>query len=208
MAVQSDDRQPRPQNPHDQTSAIHPGVYAPVVEKTNLQVNDSEGRLQIVLPETANIARDTIGRHAVGAKADYPALIYEDESGGIHRYTFAELDRLSTRFAAALAERGVARGEPVAVHTGQTPETAIAHLAIYKLGAVVLTLSQLYGLDTIEHILMTRKPGSSLPSRQAGISLARPGSASRASSTRFCVATRGTRVRRDSMTVWAHKQPG
>ena len=154
MAVQPDDRQPRNQ---DQADAIDPEIYAPVVEKTNLRVNQSDGRLQIVLPEMANIARDTIGRHAVGPRADYPALIYADESGGIHRYTFAELDKLSTRFAASLVERGVGRGEPVAVHTGQTPETAIAHLAIYKLGAVVLTLSQLYGLDTIEHILNDAK---------------------------------------------------
>jgi acetyl-CoA synthetase len=128
-------------------------LYAPVVERTSLCVDEREGRTRILLPETANIARDTIGLHARGNKADDTALIYEDESGALQRYSFAELDALSDRFSVALAERGVGRGEPVAVQTGQTPETAIAHMAIYKLGAVVLTLSQLYGPDTVAHIL-------------------------------------------------------
>ena len=128
-------------------------LYAPVIGKTNLRFDESEGRLKIELPSHANIARDTVGRFAKGETAGHTALLFEDEDGGLRHYSFAELDDLSDRFAAALAERGVARGEPVAVHTGQTPETAIAHLAIYKLGAVVLTLSQLYGPDTVEHVL-------------------------------------------------------
>ena len=126
-------------------------LYRPVIDKTNLTAT-AEG-LKIAIPPNANIARDTIGRFAKGAKADKPALIYEDESGGLTEYSFAELDDLANRFAVALAGMGVSRGDPVAVQTGQTPETAIAHMAIYKLGAVVLTLSHLYGPDTVKLIL-------------------------------------------------------
>lgn len=128
-------------------------LYKPVVDKTNLTRIDDSDYLQIAIPEKANIAQDTIGRYATGPKAQSTALIYEDNAGGLSSYTFAELDALACKFAVSLADLGVARGEPVAVQTGQTPETAIAHMAIYKLGAVVLTLSHLYGHDTVEHIL-------------------------------------------------------
>jgi acetyl-CoA synthetase len=132
-------------------------LYAPVAARTNLGLDDAGGRLAITWAEHANIAADTITLHARGERAGHTALIYEDESGTVTRYTFAELDELAGRFAAALAARGVQPGEPVAVQTGQTPQTAIAHMAIYKLGAVVLTLSQLYGPDTVRHIFADSK---------------------------------------------------
>ena len=71
----------------------------------------------------------------------------------MRRYSFAELNALSDRLAKGLRALGARPGEPVAVHTGQRPETALAHLAIHKIGAVVMTLSQLYGPDTVEHCL-------------------------------------------------------
>ncbi|MEE8266397.1 MAG: AMP-binding protein [Acidiferrobacterales bacterium] len=132
-------------------------LYAPVIAKTNLYFDQTEQRLKIALPARANIALDTVGRHAKGEKANHTALVFEDASGTLHRYTFAELDALSSRLAKGLLEKGVRRGDPVAVHTGQRPETAIAHFAIHKLGAIVLTLSQLYGPDTVEHILNDSK---------------------------------------------------
>lgn len=128
-------------------------VYSPLVGKTNLYYDEQEARLKIRIPERANIAADTVGRFARGARAGHPALIFEEEDGTLKRYSFAELDTLSDQLARGLRALGVGPGEPVAVHTGQRPETAIAHLAIHKLGAVVMTLSQLYGPDTVAHCL-------------------------------------------------------
>ncbi len=128
-------------------------LYASVIAKTNLRFDEHARRLKIELPARANIALDSVTRQARGANAERTALVFEDEPGDVYRYSFAELDVLSDRLAKELRAMGVTRGEPVAVHTGQSLETALAHLAIYKLGAIVLTLSQLYGPDTIEHIL-------------------------------------------------------
>lgn len=125
-------------------------LYAPLIARTNLRYDPAEGRPRVVIPEMANIAHDAVSRHAASG---HTALIYEDARGTVQRYSFADLDTLSDRLAKGLAAIGVGRGEPVAVQTGQTPETAIAHLAVYKLGAVVLTLSQLYGPDTVAHVL-------------------------------------------------------
>ena len=128
-------------------------LLGPLMRRTNLVRRPGSNRLEIAIPEDANIARDTIGLHAKGPNATHPALIHEDAAGSLTSYSFADLDGLASRFAVALANLGVARGQPVAVQTGQTPETAIAHMAVYKLGAVVLTLSHLYGADTVEHVL-------------------------------------------------------
>ncbi|GAB5467450.1 MAG: acyl-CoA synthetase [Rhodospirillales bacterium] len=115
--------------------------------------DDAAAALRIAIPEKANIAADTVGRHAKGPKRDHTALIFEDGEGALHRWTFAEVDAQATRLAAALKRRGVGRGARVALHSGLRPETAIAHMAIYKLGALVVTLSQLYGPDTVGHVL-------------------------------------------------------
>lgn len=128
-------------------------LYDPVVTKTNLYFDEVEQRLKIAIPTYANIALDTVSRHAKSDRANHTALVFEDSDGAVDRYTFVELDALSDQLAKGLIARGVGRGDRVAVHTGQRPETAVAHFAIHKLGAIVLTLSQLYGPDTVEHIV-------------------------------------------------------
>jgi acetyl-CoA synthetase len=112
---------------------------------------DDRGR--VILPAQTNIAADTVGRFARGAKAGHPALVFEDAGGGLKTWSFRELDDLAARFASSLAQLGVGKGTPVVINTGQRPETAIAHLAVYRLGAIAATLSQLYGPDTVRHIL-------------------------------------------------------
>ena len=111
------------------------------------------GRYEIVIPEMANIAADTVARHARGLGANKPALVYEAEDGSVVRLSYAELDAAANRLASGLAGLGIGRGDRIALHLGQRVEAAIAHLAVYKLGAIVVTVSQLYGRDTVRHIL-------------------------------------------------------
>jgi len=128
-------------------------VFEPLAGRTNLERDPESGRWRVRIPERANIALDTITRQARGGGASRTALVFEEADGRVLRYSFGELDALSDRLALGLRALGVQPGQPVAVHTGQRPETALAHLAVHKLGAVVMTLSQLYGPDTVEHIL-------------------------------------------------------
>ena len=107
----------------------------------------------IPIPERANLYTDTVGRWAAGERRDATALVVEGGDGRITRYSFAELAARSAQLARLLADAGVGPGVPVAVHTGQSLETALAHLAVYRLGGIVLTLSRLYGPDTVRHIL-------------------------------------------------------
>jgi acetyl-CoA synthetase len=103
------------------------------------------------LPERFNIGVAACDRHADGRSRR--ALIYEAPDGTIERFTFDDLKRLSNRAANALAALGVERGDRVGILLPQRPETAIAHLAIYKLGAVAVPLFVQFGPDAIEHRL-------------------------------------------------------
>ncbi|RJP27810.1 MAG: acyl-CoA synthetase [Actinobacteria bacterium] len=57
--------------------------------------------------------------------------------------TFRELDLLTDRFAAALADQGVKKGDRVGVHLPNCPQFAIAYFGLLKAGAVFVPLSPL-----------------------------------------------------------------
>jgi len=63
--------------------------------------------------------------------------------------TYGELAARSDAFAAALAAEGVIQGDRVAILLPQGFETVIAHVAIYKLGAIALPLALLFGADAL-----------------------------------------------------------
>lgn len=111
------------------------------------------GSYQIIIPDDCNLARMTVGRQLQIGRGNQPALHFEDADGQIRTWTFAEVDSAANSLAAFLRRLGVVKGDMVAVHTGMRPETALAHLAISKLGGVTVTLSQLYGPDTLAHAL-------------------------------------------------------
>jgi len=86
-------------------------------------------------------------------RADQVCLYYEDDEGRSARYTFDEMRRATNRFANALRALGIGRGDVVAVHLPQRPETAIAHMALYRIGAIALPISRLFGPDAIRYRL-------------------------------------------------------
>ena len=103
------------------------------------------------VPARFNMGVVACDRHADGSGR--LALIYQAPDGRVERFTFDDLKRLSNRCANALAGFGVRAGDRVGVLLPQRPETAIAHLAIYKLGAIAVPLFVQFGLDALEHRL-------------------------------------------------------
>lgn len=106
-------------------------------------------RFRWPVPAAYNIAVDACDRHADDRQR--LALVYEDEGGAVSEHTFAEFRARSNQLARALARLGVSRGDRVAIVLSQRPETAVAHLATYKLGAVALPLSVLFGPEALEY---------------------------------------------------------
>jgi acetyl-CoA synthetase len=81
------------------------------------------------------------------------ALYYEDESGYERRLTYWDLQQDANRLSNALAALGIGRGDKIAIMLPQRPETVIAHIAAYQLGAIALPLSFLFGPDALEYRL-------------------------------------------------------
>jgi acetyl-CoA synthetase len=81
------------------------------------------------------------------------ALIYEDEDGKSEKYTFWDLQGLSNRLGNALKAYGVDRGDRVGILLPQCPETALSHIAIYKIGGIAIPLFTLFGPDALEYRL-------------------------------------------------------
>ncbi|MGH8874530.1 MAG: AMP-binding protein [Acidimicrobiia bacterium] len=84
---------------------------------------------------------------------DALALIEVSAVGAQRRFTFGDLTELSNRFANGLAQAGVGFGDRVGVVLPQRVEVGIAHLAIYKLGAVAVPLSGLFGPEALAYRL-------------------------------------------------------
>jgi acetyl-CoA synthetase len=100
------------------------------------------------VPARYNIAVDVCDRWA--RDPDRLALIHKQADGSLARYSFLDLQRGSNRLANLLAARGIGRGERVGILLPQAPETALAHLATYKLGAIAVPLFTLFGPEALE----------------------------------------------------------
>jgi acetyl-CoA synthetase len=98
-----------------------------------------------------NIAVDVCDRHA--AQSQRTALIYEGPDGRVSTLTFGDLRKKSNRLANALKSTGLRAGDRLGILLPQRPETALAHLAIYKLGGIAVPLFTLFGMDALEYRL-------------------------------------------------------
>ncbi|MEX2629559.1 MAG: acyl-CoA synthetase [Tistlia sp.] len=108
-------------------------------------------RFRWAIPDRYNIGVDACDKWADGSGR--LALIHLGADGSRRDYSFDQLKRLSNRLANALAAHGLARGERLAVLLPQAPETALAHLAAFKLGAISVPLFTLFGEEALEYRL-------------------------------------------------------
>ncbi len=83
-----------------------------------------------------------------------PALRLADGQVRSH----GELLAAAERWAAVLAERGVARGDRVALWLGNREETVLAYLAALRLGAVAVPLNLAYRRLELAHVLTDAAP--------------------------------------------------
>ncbi len=77
-----------------------------------------------------------------------PAVIYLGES-----FSYRRLHDLSGRFAGALADMGIAKGDRVMIYIANSIQWVIAFLGIQKIGAVVVPVSPIYTSHEITYMI-------------------------------------------------------
>jgi len=103
------------------------------------------------IPEFYNIGVDICDKWA--DQGQRLALIYEKENGRVARYTFRDLKKLSNQLANGLQAANIGLGDRLGILLPQCPETALSHIAAYKVGAVAIPLFTLFGTDALEYRL-------------------------------------------------------
>jgi propionyl-CoA synthetase len=84
-----------------------------------------------------NSCHNALDRHVEGGRADQLALIYDSPvTAKTATFTYRELRDAVARFAGALVDQGVGRGDRVIVYMPMVPEAVIAMLACARIGAV------------------------------------------------------------------------
>jgi long-chain acyl-CoA synthetase len=69
------------------------------------------------------------------------------------KITYKEMNEITDRLAAGIADLGVKKGDRVGIFMPNTPQFVMAYFAILKLGAVVVAVNPLYSAREIEHQL-------------------------------------------------------
>ncbi|MGV2978418.1 AMP-binding protein [Roseibium alexandrii] len=103
-------------------------------------------------PATYNMA-SVVSDQWAAAMPDRLAIRRVLDDGQTEDWSHLELNRAANRFANALQALGVKPGDRVALLLPQIPQTAIAHLATYKIGAIAVPLAALFGLEALSYRL-------------------------------------------------------
>ncbi|UCG50539.1 MAG: acetate--CoA ligase [Candidatus Latescibacterota bacterium] len=96
-----------------------------------------------------NISYNCLDRHLGTAVRNKAAIIWEGEPGDQRVLTYWDLAREVNRFANALRNLGVKRGDRVAIYLAMVPELIISVLACARIGAVHTVIFAGFSADSI-----------------------------------------------------------
>jgi acetyl-CoA synthetase len=103
--------------------------------------------------EDYNVGVDLTTEQVRRGLGERVALHWENADGKSRSLTYRELDELTTRFAAALARRGVRREDRVFLRLPNIPEFYIAALGVAKLGGVFIPSSTQFRTSEVQYRL-------------------------------------------------------
>lgn len=99
------------------------------------------------VPDSFDMATYTCDRWATDGNPE--ALFVESERNGEAVYSFSQLEQLSNELADYLSANGIGKGDRIGVNLPTRAETLLVHLAAWKLGAVSVPPSTLFGPDAL-----------------------------------------------------------
>jgi acetyl-CoA synthetase len=98
-----------------------------------------------------NIGHIAIDAHLKTERRDKKALIWESTKGQIEEFTFADLARLSNRFANVLSqELNIKKGDRVFFFLDRVPELFVSILGTLKAGGIVGPLFSAFGPEAVK----------------------------------------------------------
>jgi acetyl-CoA synthetase len=109
--------------------------YCPRIEFESYE--DFYANYRCIAPNDFNFAYDVVDEWA-HLEPEKLALLWTDDLGGIQRFTFGDIKRLSDKAANALTALGVTKGDVVMLILKQRPEVWIMMCALMKIGAVCI----------------------------------------------------------------------
>ncbi len=83
-----------------------------------------------------NVSHNCVDRHVEAGNGDRVAYHWHGEEGEQRRITYSDLHRDVQRFANALKDKGVEKGDVVGIFLPMIPEVAVAMLACARIGAI------------------------------------------------------------------------
>jgi acetyl-CoA synthetase len=92
-----------------------------------------------------NIVHNCLDKHVKSNRKENIAIIWENENGDRRKLTYEQLFKEVNKFANALRELGVKKGERVGIYMPMIPETVVAFLGIMKIGAISIPIFSGFG---------------------------------------------------------------
>src|SRR5690606_15849202 len=98
---------------------------------------------------TTNVVLNCLDRRRDAPEYGRPVLEWEGEDGATSTWSFADLDRETSRLAWGLRRLGLGPGDVVGMYLPNLPQAATAMLAVAKIGGIVLPMFSGFGADAI-----------------------------------------------------------
>ncbi|HEX6513812.1 MAG TPA: AMP-binding protein [Chloroflexota bacterium] len=109
-------------------------------------IADIRQRFAWRIPQRFNIGVDASDNHPRGTLA----IRHVAPDGSATDVSYGQLTDDSNRLANVLSAWGVRPGDRLAIILPQGPELAVAHVAAYKIGAIAVPMTTLFGPDALE----------------------------------------------------------
>ncbi len=108
----------------------------PYTEVRDVSYDPDDFRIRWYADGQLNVAANCLDRH-LATRGDKTAILWEgDDPSASERITYRDLHQRVCRFANALKDQGVKKGDRVTIYLPMIPEAAVAMLACARIGAV------------------------------------------------------------------------
>ncbi len=128
---------------------VRPNLYDYDAQRAAFRWQDLARELDGLPGGGLNIAYEAVDRHLAHGHGDKSAILWEGKDGTRETLTYADLSRMSNKWANALRALGVRKGDRVFIFLDRIPELYAAVFGTLKAGAVVGPLFSAFGPDAV-----------------------------------------------------------